>query len=315
MIGRALVIALSLGAVFQRAPAPRASVRVVVAQVIARAEPRPTSVALGMIRYGAVLPLVASYGGWDHVIAFLSGVRIDVYVPAASLLPADTTSGDATMVAMPPTTVEHAASDRRVSVAVDATGKTVWLTASPTRSVPLVQTSATLDETAASRAMVDAIAGATPLPSNPAAPVTWTWLVRRSTVPVIGSAQPTLTAIYTDLAAGHFVPLLIRLAPAGPDWWLATMAQGRADAPVRSEADWTFDSGLDENVVRSAVLQAGAAGIMKIRFSQPLGSGDYAVVLRPGAPRSFAGLHVFAGPEFDADEAVVFGSVWPFHIA
>jgi hypothetical protein len=317
MTARGLAIAASLVAVVQTPPAQRANVRVLVAQVTARSEARDTSPALGVLRYGEVLPLISHEGAWDHVLVFMNSLRVDVFVPVAAIGPAGSAAVDATLFSVGPAIAGKAPAERRIAVAADTAGKTVWLTSAETRSVPLVNSPGGVEETAPSRAMADAIAGATPMPRNPATTVAWTWLVPKGAFPVLGSAQPVITAIYTDLPhepVTQFVPLLIRLSPAGPDWLLAAVARGRADASVRAETDWSYD-GAEESVVRSAILQASAPGIMKLRLTEPLTPGDYAVVLRPNTPRTFSGLHVFAGPAFDADEAVVFGSVWPFHIS
>ena len=124
-----------------------------------------------------------------------------------------------------------------------------------------------------------------------------------------------LTVIYTDLlglSSDDVTPVLVRLLPIGPGWRLIATARGRADEPVREEADWSVARTLAE--VASAQSEGGA-GLMKIRLARALLPGDYAVILRPATTRALAGERVFAGSALAAGEGIVFGAAWPFHVS
>jgi hypothetical protein len=166
--------------------------------------------------------------------------------------------------------------------------------------------------------MTKALDGATPMPLDPSAVVTWTWLMPTSAIvasAASASTRPVLTVIYTDLlglSPDDVTPVLVRLLPVGPGWRLIATARGRADEPVREEADWSVARALAE--VASAQSEGGA-GLMKIRLARALLPGDYAVILRPVTTRALAGERVFAGSALAAGEGIVFGAAWPFHVS
>ncbi len=213
-----------------------------------------------------------------------------------------------------------------VSVALDAGGKTTWVAAVAPRAVPVLDEAASagnagnvgkLDQLSSSAdlpMMTAALDGATPMPADPSAIVTWTWLLPTSAIGVSTSARPVVTVIYTDLlglSSADVSPVLVRLMPIGTGWRLVATARGRADEPVREEADWSVGRTLAEV---AGVQSEGGGGLMKIRLARALPPGDYAVILRPVTSRALAGERVFAGSALAAGEGIVFGAAWPFHV-
>jgi hypothetical protein len=318
MSGRALLVSVASIAWATQAPP---AVRVATARVDVRAEAREASAAIGDVHYGEVLPLLGVEAGWDHVTVFVDKSRVDGYVPASAMAPAPASDAidaalrvESTIIAVP------GVSAAGVSVALDDGGKTTWVTAVATRAVPVLDEagSAGLDQLSSSAdlpMMTAALDGATRMPVDPSAVVTWTWLLPDSALAVSSSARPVLTVIYTDLlglASGDVTPDLVRLMPIGPGWRLIAMARGRADEPVREEADWS----VARTLAPVAGAQAeGGSGLMKIRLARALPPGDYSVIFRLVTSRPLAGERVFAGSALAAGEAIVFGMAWPFHVS
>jgi hypothetical protein len=309
-------------------------VRVAAARVDVRAEARESSPAIGDVHYGEVLPLLGIEAGWDHVTVFVEKSRVDGYVPAAAMVPAPVSAAidaplrvESTLLAVP------GVSAAGVSVALDAGGKTAWIAAVATRAVPVLDEAGnpgnpanpanpgsprSLDQLSSSAGlplMTAALDGATRMPVDPSAVVTWTWLLPTSAIGVSSSPRPVLTVIYTDvlgLSSGDVNPALVRLLPIGPEWRLIATARGRADEPVREETDWSVARTLAEV---AGAQSEGGGGLMKIRLTRALPPGDYAVILRPVTSRALAGERVFAGSALAAGEGIVFGAAWPFHVS
>ena len=324
MSGRAVLVAVAWVAFGTQTPP---AVRVAAARVDVHAEARASSPAIGDVHYGEVLPFLGSEAGWDHVTVFVEKSRVDGYVPASAMVPAPPSAAinaplrvESTIIAVP------GVSAAGVSVALDAGGKTTWVTAVPTRAVPVLDEAVgagnpgnpgnldQLSSTASLPLMTAALDGATPMPVDPSAVVTWTWLLPTSAIVVSSSARPVLTVIYTDLlglSADDVTPVLVRLVPIGPGWRLIAMARGRADEPVREETDWSVARTVAEV---GGAQSEGARGLMKIRLTRTLPPGDYAVILRPATSRALAGERVFAGSGLAAGEGIVFGAAWPFHV-
>ena len=320
MAGRAALVSLALVGWVAQVPPP-AAVRVATARVDVRAEPREPGAVIGDVHYGEVLPLLAADAAWDHVTVFVGQSRIDGYVPAAAMVPAPASAAidaslrvESTLITVP------GLSAAGVSVALDAAGKTTWVASVATRAVPVVEESGSpgsldqLSSTADLPMMTAALDGATPMPADPSAIVTWTWLLPTSAIGVSTSARPVLTVIYTDLlglSPSDVRPVLVRLMPIGPAWRLIATARGRADEPDREEADWSMTRTL---ALVAGAQSEGGGGLMKILQTHALAPGDYAVIFRPLNSRALAGEHVFAGVSLATGEGIVFDTVWPFHV-
>jgi hypothetical protein len=294
------------------------AVRVATARVDVRAEARESSPAIGDVRYGEVLPLLGVEAGWDHVRVFVGKSRVDGYVPAAAMVPAPASAPIDAPLRVESTLIAIAgASAAGVSVALDAGGKTTWVAPVAPRAVPVLEEATSLGQLSSSASlaiMTAALDGATPMPVDSSAVVTWTWLIPASAVVASSSARPVLTVIYTDLlglSSADVTPVLVRLMPVGTGWRLIAAARGRADEPVRGETDWSMARTLAEV---GGVQPEGGGGLMKIRLARALLPGDYAVILRSATSRALAGERVFAGSALAAGEGIVFGAVWPFHV-
>lgn len=322
-----LLIALGASATFwlsggwgSAAQGPVAMVRVVVARTDVRTEANESSSAIGAVRYGEVLPLLEASTGWDHVTVFVGTSRVDGFVVAESVAPAP--SGAAVSAALDIGStyrVPGHTAGAGVSVALDAGGKTMWIRAVPTRAVPVaVDLSTSLGALGKSPAMDAAVAGATVMPADVSAEVTWAWiLAERDVVASTSSANPTITAIYNDvpdLPASQYLPVLLQLPPAGSEWRVIAAARGRADQPFRSAEDWTIKPSLVQSAV-GGLGYSGGNGLMKIRLARALEPGDYAIAFRPIAPKAVAGDQVFAGAGLAAAPSITYGEVWPFRVS
>lgn len=324
MSGRALLVVVACIAWATQAPP---AVRVATARVDVRAEARAASAAIGDVHYGEVLPLLGVEAGWDHVTVFVGPSRVDGYVPAEAMVTAPASAAIDAPLRIESSVIAKAEAPAGVSVALDAGGKTTWIATVAARAVPVVDEAGSpgspgnprnLDQLSSSAdlpMMTAALEGATPMPAEPSTVVTWTWLLPASAIVGSTSRQPVLTVIYTDmqdLSSGDVMPVLVRLMPIGSGWRLVATAQGRADEPVREEADWSMARTLAE--VAGAQAEGGG-GLMKIRLTRALPPGDYAVILRPLTPRALAGERVFAGSALATGEAILFASAWPFHVS
>jgi hypothetical protein len=302
------------------APGVPAAVRVSVARADIRADPRESSTAIGAVRYGEVLPLLGVEAGWDHVTVFARQSRVDGYLPASYATPAPAEAAvDAPLQidASPRLTSAPGASAGGVAVALDAGGKTQWISAVGTRAVPLAPAAGDLGPLAASAAMTAALGGATPMPVDPSADMTWAWLLPSAKVVVATLPRPVVTIIYNDVPGvppNEVKPVLVRLMPAESGWRLIATARGRADEPFRQDADWSIAQSLVEAVV-AGIQYDGGAGLMKIRLAVALAPGEYAVILRPLAARPLAGETVFAGSALAPGESIIFSTAWPFKVS
>jgi hypothetical protein len=295
--------------------APAAAVRVATARVYVLAEPGTTSIPLGAVRYGQVLPLIGSADGWDHVTVVVGSTRVDGFVAASAVVPAPASATiDATMIREGGVTFSGAkvTPGEGVAVALDTGGKTRWLQATLTRVVPL-DASAGTPESTKLRAALD---GQTPMPADPAAVVTWAWFVPATGLADAGSRSPAISVLYpnaTSLAVERVQPALVKLPVASEAWRLVARARGRADEPFRDVADWAIASVLVESDVAGTRAEGGN-GLMKIRLAGPLGPGDYAVVLRDLGGRPLAGGRLFSGSPLAAGDVILYDTVWPFRV-
>jgi hypothetical protein len=290
LVGLSCVVALS-------AQAP--PVRVLVARADARTEPNDTSQVVSKAGYGQMLNVRGAAGDYVQVIAQSSvrgQLRIAGYVPRQDVVP------DA-----PPAT---SMKPDGIAVSADVPGASYWLTASPTRAVPVAGDVASIADLSNSRAVPAALAGATPMPADPAAAVSWVWLTPRgASSTVVSGARPEIMALFNHAAGmsiDEMVPALVRLAPADDTGWsVLSVARGRADAPFRLEPDWVVAKALLQNVV-AVETKASASGVITIRPAAALAAGEYAVVLRPFYGKRLSGDAIF-GHEGDG---LAFRSAW-----
>jgi hypothetical protein len=326
MSARALLVPVAFIAWASQTPP---AVRVATARVDVRAEARETSTAIGDVHYGEVLPLLGVEAGWDHVTVFVGPSRVDGYVRAEALATAPASAAIDAPLRIESSVILKAPAPAGVSVALDGGGKTTWIATVAARAVPVLEEAGRLgagspggpgglDQLSSSAdlpMMTAALDGATPMPADSSTIVTWAWLLPASAVVASTSRQPVLTVIYTDmqdLSSADVSPVLVRLMPIGTGWRLVATARGRADEPVRDEADWSVTRTLEPVVGAQA---EGGGGLMKIRLTRALPPGDYAVILRPLTSQALAGERVFAGSALATGESIVFGTAWPFHVS
>lgn len=287
-----LLLATALSA--QSTPA-----RVVVARADARLEANDTSQIVFRIGYGQILDVRGTAGDYLQVIERTPSrgqMRITGYVPRADISP------DAEP--KPSSKVEG------IAISVDVPGKSYWLTASPTRAVPVSGALESIGALAGGRLVGTALAGATPMPADRSETVSWVWLAAQGAAStVVEGTRPEIMALFnhaTNMSIDEMVPALVRLVPAGDSGWSAlTVARGRADAPLRTDADWLIAKALQQDTVAVAT-KAGGSGIITIRPTVALTPGEYAVVLRPFYGKKFAGDVIFAR---DGD-GLAFSTAW-----
>jgi hypothetical protein len=311
--GAALVL-LAWLAVAQQTPTPT-YIRVAVARVDAHAEASAASPVLGSVEYGVVLPVVGSDHGWAHVIVFVSGAKVEVFVPESATAPAPASPVNAPMH-LPAGRIVGRGEPKKPSVALDAAGRTTWIDPVALRAVPVASSATTLAPLASSPGMTTAIEGGTVLPNDSAAAVDWTWLLPAPALKVSAPRTPVLSAFYSelpDVPIDRVIPVLVRLAPAGNVWRAVSAARGRADMPFHDDTDWDIANGLVEDRV-TGQRPEGGAGLMKIRLDRPLTPGDYAVVLRFAGPRRVSGSTIFGGSALAAGDSIVFTIAWPFRV-
>ena len=284
------------------------SARVSTARVGAHQQASDASPILGYADYGVELPVQAVEGDWCRVGLPMGGARIFAWLPRFAL-----TMTDGASASLPSTPA--AEPDIKMSVAVDAAGKTKWLTPNRVRAAPVMAPAESVRSLATTRAadVESALSGLTRLPSDPSTNLTWFWAVARDRAPVaLEAANPVISVIYNDvdgLDPTAFSPVLVRLTPMTAPWRVVSMARGRLDAPRREEADWRIGELLQQDVV-PAKVDLGAIGSMKIRLSSPLVAGEYAVVLRPLPHQVTAGWRVFDA----ATDGRAYAYAWLFTI-
>jgi hypothetical protein len=275
------------------------TLHVVVSRADARSEANDTSQVVSKYGYGQALDVRGTVGDYVKVVSptpVRGQLRVEGYVPRADVMPG-----------APPVT---AITTEGIAVSVDVPGTTHWLTPSRTRAVPVAGDVSSVAELSDGRAVSAALSGATILPTDPSATVSWIWLTpRAASSTVVSGARPEIMALFNNaegMSTDEMVPALVRLVPAGDSGWsLLTVAHGRADAPFRADQDWAVAKALQQSVVPVEARAAGS-GVITIRPASALPAGEYAVVLRPAYGKALAGDGIFS-PDGDG---VVFRAAW-----
>jgi hypothetical protein len=197
-----------------------------------------------------------------------------------------------------------------IAISADVPGESHWLTASPTRAVPVAGELASLAELSNGRAVAAALAGATTMPADPSTAVSWVWLTPKgASSTVVSGARPEIMALFNHAAGmsiDEMVPALVRLAPAGDTGWsVLSVARGPADEPFRLEPDWVVAKAILQSAV-AVETKASGSGVITIRPAAALAAGEYAVVLRPFYGKRLSGDAIF-GHEGDG---LAFRSAW-----
>lgn len=302
----AILLSAALTAIAQQG-----SVRVTVARANVRQTPSDRGAVVSQIPYGTVLDLGGVEGDWFRVYVPMGALRVEAYLSKKVAVLVPPSGGTAAPEATPAAPAGKLVPG--ISVAVDAAGKTTWLTAMAARAVPIVERHKTLAALAGSTAIGDAAGGRAVLPEDPSVEITWVWLIDRGQLTVtLDDAHPSFFATFRDapgVNVNELIPTVVKLVPAGDKWAVVAMARGRADAAARGEADWTIARDLQQDAVKVGIV-GGATGAMTVRLPAALAPGDYALVLRPAVLRKYAGRDVLG------DEGIgsVMGVVWAFRI-
>lgn len=295
------------------------AVRVAIARADVLAEANSSSVALGAVGYGQVLPVIGSAAGWDHVTVTVGTTRVDGFIAASAVVAAPASANvDARLIRETGVSVPGAKTTPGdgVAVAIDAAGKTKWIQPITTRAVPVDVAAGASAAAAGSAVLRAALDGRTPMPSDSAGLVTWAWFSPAGGLVDAGSRSPVLSVMYanaSNLAIERVQPLLVRLVAASEQWRLVASARGRADVPFRDAADWALGSALVQSAVAGANAEGGN-GLMKIRLAGPLTPGAYGVVLRDLGARPLSGSRLFSGSALAAGDLTLYGTVWAFQV-
>jgi len=265
------VIARTLGAIAAVAMAAAglvaqdgASVKVTVARANIRSEANDRAPVVTQVPSGTLLQLLSVEGDWFHVRVPVGSIRIEAYISkkVAALASAPAAAPAAASPTPAPTA---AATVDGMSVAVDLSGTSTWVTPHPAKVNRDGQT--------------------------------WAWVVDGSAADrVIDDRRPSFVVVFKDvpgLSPDDLTPVLVRLTPAASGGRLVAAARGSEDLASRAAADWDLSKDLKQDVVRSEsqLLEPGA---VKIRPAADLPAGQYAVVLRPSSKKKLAGADVLS---------------------
>jgi len=261
---------------------------------------------LTQVTYGTALEVRAVDGDWYKVVVAVGAMRVEGYLSKRVAEPVSA-SGPGAAAAPPAVPLKVPG----IAMAVDAGGKTTWLSAVATRVVPIAAAFNALADVPAA-ALASALAGASDLPAEASADVTWVWAVPRGSAPVLPAGRPSFFASYRDAPGVNVADLtaaVVRLVPAGNGWSLVGLTRRPADAANSVDADWTISREIKDEAVKTTV-RTTASGVMDVRLGAALAPGDYALVLRPFFPRKYAGRDVLGADGI----GLVFSYVWPFTV-
>ena len=279
-VGAMAIVALtSAGLVAQ----DEASVKVTVPRANIRSEANDRAPVLTQVPSGTLLQLISVEGDWFHVRVPVGSIRIDAYI--SRKVSALTSAPGAPAAAPPATTPTPTPAPAGVvdgmSVAVDLSGTSTWVTPHPAKVSRAGQT--------------------------------WAWVVDGSAADrVFDDRRPSFIVVFKDVpgvSPDDLAPMLVRLTPAASGGRLVASARGSADLASRAAADWDLSKDLKQDVVRSEnqLLDRGA---VKIRPAADLPAGQYAVVLRPSSKKKLAGATVLSS----SGEGHAFALAWDFTI-
>jgi SH3 domain-containing protein len=301
MIHRLAAIAcvITIGTV---AIAQSGTVRVTAARANVRQSPNERATILTQLPYGTELELAGVEGDWYRVYVPLGPLRVEAYIARRVAAVVSTTTG-----ASSSTTSPKAVHAEGISIGVRVGGDITWLNPVAVRAVPVVERYRTLAEVANAKTVSASASGENHIQDVSSTELTWVWVAGRDRFATVSESRPAFVASYRDAPGvniNELTPAIIKLAPAGDQWSVLTMARGRADA------EWNPVRDFQEQAVKVEVV-AAAVGTMNVRLAAPLAPGDYALVLRPAFLKRYPGAEVLS----DTGVGLVLSLAWPFTIS
>ena len=257
-----------------------ATVKVTVPRANIRSEASDRAPVVTQVPSGTLLQLLSVEGDWFHVRVPVGSIRIEAYISKKVAALASAPPAPSTPAAAPPPPAAPAGSVDGMSVAVDVSGASTWVTPHPAKVTRDGQQ--------------------------------WTWIVDGGEADrVFADRRPAFVVVFKDVpgvSPDDLAPVLVRLTP-GASRRLIAAAKGSADLATRSTADWDLSKDLKQDVVRS-INQLLERGAVRVRPAGDLAPGQYAIVLRPNSKRKLAGATVLSGNA----EGRVLALAWDFGI-
>jgi len=256
-------------------------VKVTVPRANIRSEANDRAPVVTQVPSGTLLQLLSVEGDWFHVRVPVGSIRIEAYISKKVAALTSAPGAPAAAVAAPTPAATSAGVVDGMSVAVDLSGTSTWVTPHPAKVSHDGQT--------------------------------WAWVIDGSAADrVIDDRRPSFVVMYKDLpgvSPDDLAPMLVRLTPAPSGGRLVAAARGSEDLASRAAADWDLSRDLKQDVVRSEsqLLERGA---VKIHPAADLPAGQYAVVLRPSSKKKLAGADVLSS----SGAGHAFALAWDFAI-
>ena len=224
-----------------------ATVKVTVPHANIRSEASDRAPVVTQVPSGTLLQLLSIEGDWFHVRVPVGSIRIEAYISKRVSALASTPGAPASTppAATPTPTPAPAGVVDGMSVAVDLSGTSTWVTPHPAKVSRDGQT--------------------------------WAWVVDGSAADrAFDDRRPSFVVVFKDVpgvSPDDLAPMLVRLTPAASGGRLVAAARGSADLASRAAADWDLSRDLKQDVVRSGsqLLERGA---VKIRPAADLPAGD-----------------------------------------
>jgi len=257
------------------------TVKVTVPRANVRSEANDRAPVVTQVPSGTLLQLLSVEGDWFHVRVPVGSIRIEAYISKKVAALTSAPGAPAAAVAAPTPAATSAGVVDGMSVAVDLSGTSTWVTPHPAKVSHDGQT--------------------------------WAWVVDGSAADrVIDDRRPSFVVVFKDVpgvSPDDLAPVLVRLTPAPSGGRLVAAARGSADLGSRAAADWDLSKDLKQDVVRSEsqLLERGA---VKIHPAADLPAGQYAVVLRPSSKKKLAGADMLSS----SGAGRAFALAWDFAI-
>ncbi len=147
-------------------------------------------------------------------------------------------------------------------------------------------------------------------PADDARAATYVWTIRPAGDLVLRDRRPAFATLFKDVPGVRpedVVPMLLRLAPIGPDGRAVSAVRASAAQAASRELTWNVMRDLRQDVVRTTASSIDR-GAVRLELPADLPPGTYAVVFRPRAGWPLAGASVLSS----SGEGRLFSWAWPF---